>query len=486
MTVNAQTARLHRRELFLLATTEAWERFSYYGIRGLLVLFLTSSATSGGMEWHADAALRLLGWFAAFVYVLPVLGGLCGDRLIGSPRAVRVGTAVLIVAYGLLAMSAWLQQRLHTSAGCLAAIQSSSDSAACAAARYGTLTGTLMFAALALIAIGTGLFKPNITALVGRLYEKNDPTREGGFLIFYLFMNIGVVLCGLVIGTLGERVAWHFGFLAAAVAMMLSAIVFARSRSASPHGSGFLPVTRAQEQSAGIDARSSDPRPSEPKPPMLSRAERAAIAVLGILGVFATLFWVGLEQTAGLLNLFAFEHTQRHYAGLTIPATWFQSLNPLFVFLLAPTFTILWKTLAARGADLRTEWKFVLGLVAMASAFALMSMAAHGLGAGSLVSPGWLVAAYFLLTVSELCIWTISLAAVTRLSPRRHEGLVIGLWYMAIAIGGWCAGQIGALTETIPMGEVFALLSKMFLLGAVLLAIVSPLTGWLTRRAVAV
>lgn len=505
----AQTARLHRRELFLLATTEAWERFSYYGIRGLLVLFLTASATSGGMEWHADSALRLLGWFAAFVYVLPVLGGLCGDRLIGSPRAVRMGTAVLIVAYSLLAISAWLQQKLHVSAGCLATLQSSGDGAICAAARHGTLTGTLMFTALALIAVGTGLFKPNITALVGRLYEKNDPAREGGFLIFYLFMNIGVVLCGLVIGTLGERVAWHFGFLAAAAAMILSAIVFARSRSGSSQGGGFLPVTRTQAPAVGVDVSAANPVPGQPagpdqalslapaqkldgrgprgpKPPMLSRAERAAIAVLGILGVFATLFWVGLEQTAGLLNLFAFEHTQRQYAGLTIPATWFQSLNPLFVFLLAPTFTILWKTLAARGADLRTEWKFVLGLVAMASAFALMSMAASGLGAGSMVSPGWLIAAYFLLTVSELCIWTISLAAVTRLSPRRHEGLVIGLWYMAIAIGGWCAGQIGALTETIPMDDVFALLSKMFLLGAVLLAIVSPLTGWLTRRAVAV
>jgi len=482
MTVNApgpQADRRHRRELFLLATTEAWERFSYYGIRGLLVLFLTASATSGGMEWHADSALRLLGWFAALVYVLPVFGGLCGDRLIGSPRAVRLGTGVLVVAYVLLALSAWLQQRLHVSAGCLAVAQVGGEGAACAA-RYATLTSTLMFAALALIAVGTGLFKPNITALVGRLYEKNDPAREGGFLIFYLFMNIGVVLCGLVIGTLGEQVAWHFGFLAAAAAMMLSAMVFARSRSGSSGGPVILPAALERMQAAEAGAPSGGRKPSA-----LSRAERAAIAVLGILGIFATLFWVGLEQTAGLLNLFAFDHTQRQYAGLTIPATWFQSLNPLFVFLLAPTFTVLWRTLAVRGADLRTEWKFVLGLVAMASAFALMSMAASGLGA-ALASPGWLIGAYFLLTVSELCIWTISLAAVTRLSPRRHEGLVIGLWYMAIAIGGWSAGQIGALTATIPMGDVFALLSKMFLCGALLLAIVSPLTGWLTRRAVAV
>ena len=208
----------------------SWERFSYYGIRGLLVLFLTASAANGGMQWHADSALQLLGWFAALVYMLPVLGGLCGDRLIGSTRSVRVGTAILIVAYALLAASAWLQQSLHASAQCAAASQSNLPSTLCGAAGHARLTSTLMFTALTLIAIGTGLFKPNITALVGRLYEKNDPAREGGFLIFYLFMNIGVVLCGLVIGTLGERVAWHFGFLAACVAMMFSAVVFARSR----------------------------------------------------------------------------------------------------------------------------------------------------------------------------------------------------------------------------------------------------------------
>lgn len=439
-----------RGELILLAATEAWERFSYYGIRGLLVLFLTASASTGGMEWSRDTALQVLGWFAAFVYLLPVAGGWCGDRWMGSARAVRVGTVILILAYGLLAASAWLQQTLHASGA--------------------AWPRTLMFVSLALIALGTGLFKPNITALVGRLYAKDDPAREGGFLLFYLFMNIGVVLCGLVIGTLGEQVAWHFGFLAAALAMVLSAIVFARSRSAA--GVSLEQVEVAQ--------------PSMTSAAAFSGSERAGIAVLAILGVFATLFWVGLEQTAGLMNLFAFEHTQRQVLGLTIPATWFQSLNPLFVLVLAPVFAALWKVLATHGSDPSTEWKFVLGLVAMASAFAMMSLAASSTNAGALANPSWLVAAYFLLTISELCIWTISLAAVTRLSPRRYEGLIIGLWYMAVAIGGWCAGQIGALTARMPMDEVFALLSRAFLVGALLLAAATPLTARLTRRAASV
>lgn len=452
----------------MLATTEAWERFSYYGIRGLLVLFFTASATTGGMEWSRDTALQVLGWFVALVYLLPVAGGWCGDRLMGSQRAVRMGAAVLIVAYGLLAASAWLQQSAHASPRCAVVAGSGAiDSFVCS----GLNSRTLMFAALALIAVGTGLFKPNITALVGRLYQKNDPAREGGFLLFYVFMNIGVVLCGLVIGTLGERIAWHFGFLAAAFAMVLSVIVFSLSRSNS-----------SEWRAAEVVQRRTDASQSIP----LNNGERAAIAILAILGVFATLFWVGLEQTAGLLNLFAFRHTQREFLGMTIPATWFQSLNPLFVFMLAPAFTVLWRRLATRGADPRTEWKFVLGLVAMACAFAVMSLAAQKPGDGSLANPGWLIATYFLLTVSELCIWTISLAAVTRLSPRRHEGLIIGLWYLAIAIGGWCAGQIGALTVRIPMDEVFALLGKMFLVGAFLLAAVAPVTGRLARRAASV
>ncbi|MGD9599278.1 MAG: peptide MFS transporter [Steroidobacteraceae bacterium] len=470
-----------RRELILLAATEAWERFSYYGIRGLLVLFLTASATSGGMQWHADSALRLLGWFAALVYVLPVAGGLCGDRLIGSQRAVRAGTAILVVAYGLLAASAWWQQTLHVSARCAAAAQAGLQSAASFGCSS-SLPRNLMFSALVLIALGTGLFKPNITALVGRLYRKNDASREGGFLLFYLFMNIGVVLSGLVIGTLGEQVAWHFGFMAAAAAMLLSGFVFSHSSSSLRRQADLrVPATESGAAAASGEDQIAVARGWAG----LSRGERAAIAVLAILGVFATLFWVGLEQTAGLLNLFAFENTQRQFGDVTIPATWFQSLNPLFVFVLAPTFAVLWRTLAARGSDLRTEWKFVLGLVAMASAFALMSLAARGSGGEALASPGWLISAYFLLTVSELCVWTISLAAVTRLSPRRHEGLIIGLWYMAVAVGSWCAGQIGALTASIPMGEVFGLLSRMFLFGALLLALATPLTARLARRAAA-
>lgn len=433
--------------MFLLAITESWERFSYYGIRGVLVLFLTASAASGGMGWSADSALRLLGGFVALVYVVPVFGGWCGDRLIGSRRAVRWGTMTLVLAYGLLAASALLQR------------SGQSEHAQ-----------WLMFVSLVLIAIGTGLFKPNITALVGRLYEKHDPAREGGFLLFYLFMNIGVVLCGFVIGTLAERVSWHSGFFAAAIAMVLSGAFFAKCRAGE----------RALLEPAALE-RQMEPRISVP----LSASERAGIAVICILGVFATLLWIGLEQTAGLLNLFAFEHTQRELGEFTVPATWFQSLNPLFVFVLAPAFAVLWKRLAVKGKDPSTEWKFVLGLVAIACAFGLMSLAAGVTLAGKLANPGWLVAAYFLLTVGELCIWTISLAAVTRLSSRRHEGLVVGLWYLAIAIGGWCAGQIGALMATIAIADVFGILSALFVAGALVLAALTPITGRLMRRALA-
>lgn len=432
-----------RRELILLAGTEALERFSYYGVRGILVLFLTASAAAGGMAWSAESALRLMGWFVGVVYLLPVAGGWLGDRLIGARAAVRAGAALLIGAYALLAVSAaWRSV-------------------------------PLMFAALALIAMGTGLFKPNITALVGGLFDGNESGREGGFLVFYLFMNIGVVLCGFVVGTLGERVGWHAGFVAAAAAMALSIALFARSRA--PGGGSRAGSPQAHAVASKRQAEGSPQLP-------LSRSERAGIALIGILGVFATVFWMGLDQTAGLLNLFAFEHTQRAVAGLTIPATWFQSLNPVFIIALAPCFAWLWGRLAARGRDLRTEWKFVIGLVSTAGAFAVMSLAADQ-PADALASPAWLLAAYLLLTIGELCIWTISLAAVTRLSPQRHVSLVVGLWYLAIAIGGWCAGQVGALVAHMSSQRVFALLATIFAVAAIVLSLITPFTARLLRRA---
>lgn len=423
-------ARVAGRELILLAATEALERFSYYGVRGILVLFLTASATAGGMAWSAESALKLLGWFAAIVYVLPVMGGWLGDRVLGPRRAVRFGAMVLVAAYGSLAMSALSRSQ------------------------------SLMFVSLALIAIGTGLFKPNITALVGSLFDGEESGRERGFLIFYLFMNIGVVSCGFIVGTLGEKVAWHYGFAAAALAMAASVLLFATTRT--------LGRVRREQPTAADRARFND-------------AERAGIALIAILGVFATVFWMGLDQTAGLLNLFAFEHTQRDVGSVTIPATWFQSLNPLFIIALAPAFAWLWTTLAAKGRDPRVEWKFVLGLLATGGAFAVMSLAADKPD-GALANPAWLLGAYLLLSIGELCIWTISLAAVTRLSPKRHTSLIVGLWYLAIAIGGWCAGQIGALIGHWSTDKVFSLLATMFVVAAAVLSVAAPFTARLHRR----
>lgn len=414
------------RELILLAATESLERFSYYGVRGILVLFLTASAAAGGMAWTAESALKLLGWFAAVVYVLPVIGGLLGDRMLGPRRAVWMGAAVLVAAYSVLTIAA----------------VSRSES--------------LLFASLVLIAVGTGLFKPNITALVGSQFDGNESGRERGFLIFYLFMNIGVVSCGFIVGTLGERVAWHYGFAAAAVAMASSVMLFVKSRSDGA-------VRRETRDAVAF-----------------TRSEWAGVKLIAILGVFATIFWMGLDQTAGLLNLFAFEHTLREVGSLTIPATWFQSLNPLFIIALAPGFAWLWTALAQKDKDPRTEWKFVLGLIATGGAFAVMSLAA-GQPDGHLANPAWLVAAYLLLSIGELCIWTISLAAVTRLSPKGHTSLFVGLWYLAIAIGGWCAGQIGALVAHLSPSQVFALLATIFGVAALLLSAAVPFTARLHR-----
>jgi POT family proton-dependent oligopeptide transporter len=428
------------RQLLGLAITEGCERFSYYGIRGILVLFLTASAAKGGLHWDQAAALRLIGWFVAGVYILPVLGGLFGDRFSSARRAVWLGTAVLIFAYSCLAAAAWLQ-------------------------RSGVGPVWPLYTALVLIGVGTGLFKPNITTLVGRVYRNDDPARERGFLIFYLFMNVGALLCSFVVGTLGEDVAWSLGFLAAAIAMVISGICFSRWRP-----SAGAPQAHMR-------------RSSSFKAAPLSQSEKAAIAMVAGLGICATIFWVGLEQMSGLLNLFAFHDTRRDVWSFRIPATWFQSLNPVLGIALAPIFAVVWTRFAARGLWLRAESKLLLGFVAMACAFAVMNVAAHTAQLGTSVSPFWLVGAYFLITVGELCIWPICLAATTRLAPQRHSSLIVGLLYLAIAIGGWCAGQIGALVEHMRLEDVFRLLSGIFVVAAVLLAAALPLLGRLGRRA---
>ncbi|MEX0735180.1 MAG: peptide MFS transporter [Steroidobacteraceae bacterium] len=428
----------HPRGLVLLSVTELWERFSFYGVRGLLVLFLIGPSASGGLGWTESAALRFLGWFVGVSFLFPVLGGWLADRWIGTSRAVLTGGCVLIAGYGALAAVAFI-----------------ADGANSELAIDGAVLVVLLYGSTALIGVGTGLFKPNVTVLVGRLYSRADPKRDEAFLIFYLAMNLGVVLCFFVIGTLGEGVSWWSGFAAAAVAMMISMAGYVAFRHR-------LSPSRTLESEAGTDLEST----SGP----LSSEERRRIQLIAILWLFAVLFWAGFEQMAGSLNLFAARFTDRTIGDFVVPATWFQSLNPFFIIVLVPCIAMLWQRLGRSGLQLQAHSKFAIGLSAMAIAFVVMTIAASHVGSdGARVSGMWLITAYFLITLGELSLWTTSLAFVTKFAPARYSGLAVGLWYLALALGGFLAGWIGSLGGGSSMSIVFSGLGGAFAAAALVL-----------------
>ncbi len=424
--------------LILLSITELWERFSFYGVRGLLVLFLIAPPETGGLAWTESAALRFLGWFVGVSFLFPVLGGWLADRWIGTSRAVLTGGCVLIAGYGALAAVAYVASGGNAER-----------------AVDGTMLSYLLYVSTALIGVGTGLFKPNVTVLVGQLYSRADPRRDEAFLIFYLSMNLGVVLCVFIIGTLGEGVSWWSGFAAAAVAMVISMAGYIGfwHRLLPSHAVATEPLTDHESTSGP-----------------LSKEERRRIQFIASLWLFAVLFWAGFEQMAGSLNLFAAKFTDRTIGDYTVPATWFQSLNPFFIIVLAPGMAMFWQWLRKRGLDLQAHSKFAIGLSAMAIAFLVMTIAAaHVESDGSQVSGMWLIIAYFLITLAELSLWTTSLAFVTRFAPARYSGLAVGLWYLALALGGFLAGWIGSLGGASSMGVVFSGLGGAFAAAALVL-----------------
>ena len=398
------------RGIYLLFAVEMWERFSYYGMRALLVLYLVD-AQHGGMGWDRAPAQRLYGWYGFFAYVLPVLGGAAADRWLGTRRAILIGG--LIIAAG------------HF---CLAT----------------PIAGTF-FAGLVLVVVGTGFFKANVSTMVGQLYRERDPRRDPGFTIYYMGVNTGALLGPLVCGYLAASPhwGWHYGFGAAGVGMVLGLVFYVALRNRYLPGIGLAPTrvaSRAGEKVA--HAR-------------LTREERDRIIALLVIFFFVIFFWTGFEQAGSSMNLFAQERTNRDVFGYLVPAAWFQSLNPVFILLLGPVFAALWVLLARRGREPSTPIKMTAGLAFMALGFVFMVVGAQRNAAGALVSPMWLVAAYLLHTVGELCISPIGLSLVTRLAPVRLGAFFMGMWFLATGIAELVAGQLAALSERIGRGELF-------------------------------
>jgi proton-dependent oligopeptide transporter, POT family len=403
VTAPARTERTvlgHPRGLFLLFATEAWERVQYYGMRAFLVLFLVDRVH--GLGWTEARALTLYGWYTGLSYLSTVAGGWAADRSLGQRRAVVIGGTLMMLGQFLCA----LKQEL------------------------------LLYAGGALLILGNGLFKANVSTMVGQLYRPGDPRRDAAFTIFYMGINLGAAVGPFLCGTLAEKVDWSLGFASAGLGMAIGVgiFVFLHGRLlpadvGAPPGRG-----RLRERDAG--ARGT-----------LGPAERDRIIVIVVITFFVSLFWAGYEQGGGLMNLFTDRSLDRRLLGYEVPTTWFQAVNPIFIFTLGPLFAWAWPRLAAGGRDLWTARKMGLGMLALAVSFGLLFFAARRAEAVGRAAMLWMIAAYFFQTLGELVISPVGLSMVSKLAPTRYASALMGVWFLSNAAGNKLAGSIGALAE---------------------------------------
>lgn len=481
----------HPPGLYALFTTEMWERFSYYGMRALLVLYLTKA-----MGYSRSDALALYAVYTGLVYLTPLIGGRLADLFLGQRKAVFIGG--ILMALGQFALSR--PELLHLGLG--------------------------------LMIVGNGFFKPNISVMVGSLYPQGDPRRDGAYTLFYMGINLGAFLAPLVAGTLGERTGWGYGFMSAGIGMVLGLLTFIftqkmlRGAGLPPGREGGVRETLRPRDWVEIGAISGvvaavvygaiaawpSLRPlwspaflegshtgkflyeggiliavliafiwaTEPK----AKAEMAElhepftavdwqrIGVIVVISLFSILFWMGFEQSGGTLNLFADEKTNRHVFGREIPASLFQSINPVFIISLAPVFALLWTRLAERKFPLPSVAKQGLGLVLLSLGFGVMYLADRNAAAGP-VSPLWLVGVYLLFTVAELFLSPIGLSLVNKLSHPRVASLMMAFWFLCTAAANFLAGIMEELIKPFDF-NLWVFLGVMALVPGLLLLALTP------------
>ncbi|PYP19636.1 MAG: MFS transporter [Gemmatimonadetes bacterium] len=408
-----------------------WERFSYYGMRAFLILYMTAPVAAGGLGFDVPRASSVYGTYTGSVWVTPILGGLVADRILGAYRSVLLGGIVIALGHFTLALRAL----------------------------------PFFYTGLALIVIGTGLLKPNATTLVGSLYDEQDARRDAGFSIFYMGINLGAFIGPLLAGGLAQKVDWHLGFACAGVGMTLGLIQYVLGRDRlRPAMERVASRVRRAAPVAGAPARAGGGAILGFTP-----IEWGRIAAVVVFFVFAALFWAAYEQAASTLNLFVDRYADRTVLGWTVPSSWFVAIQPLFVILLSGVFAWLWVWLGPREPS--TPAKFSLGLLFVGLSFVLLlpAGAIAQRGGGVLVSSLWLVGAYFLQVVGELCLSPVGNSAVTKLAPPRIVGMMMGVWFLSIGAGNKLAGWVAGLSASVPLTTLFGALAAVTLVAALVL-----------------
>jgi len=488
----------HPNGLSTLFFTEMWERFSYYGMRALLTLYMTSKAVDGGLGFSESYSSAIYATYVSSVWYLPLVGGWLADKVLGARRAVLIGGIIIACGHYSMAIDS-----LPT-----------------------------FYAGLILIALGTGLLKPNISTMVGQLYEPSDKRRDAGFSIFYMGINLGALISPLVTGFLAQsetfkRViesmglnpakSWHWGFAAAGVGMTLGLVQYTLGRSRLK-GAGEKPkketptVTSGQKLDlvtvamsvvgalvgAAFGYRYDAGWVSVPfwtvcgyfigylggTTRLLKGDELKRVLVIFILVAFSVIFWMTYEQAGSSMTLFADRLVRNEIFGWSFPSSFWQSVPAIFVVVpLAPLFAFIWAKMGDRQPS--SPAKFALGLLFAGIAFGVITFAASLTGAGR-VSPWWLVVVYFIQTMGEMCLSPVGLSTISKLAPVRMVGLMMGVWFLSISIGSYIAGRTSALFEKgTPeiLTRAFGIFAGITLAAALLLAVLTPLIKKMTPQA---
>jgi POT family proton-dependent oligopeptide transporter len=419
----------HPRGLATLFFTEMWERFSYYGMRALLTLYMVGSVMQPGLGFPDAKATHIYGLYTMMVYLMGVPGGWIADRYLGHYRAVLVGGIIIACGHFTMAISGI----------------------------------PFFYTGLILIVLGTGLLKPNVSTIVGTLYTRDDPRRDAGFSLFYMGINLGAFIAPLVTGWLGQKINWHIGFAAAGVGMVLGLIQYVYGRKYLVAASeASTPQTAAVESAAALPQKS------------FTKQEWGRIAAALILTAFALIFWAGFEQAGSSLTLFADRATRLTILGFNYPSSWFQSVEPLFVIIFSPIFAWIWLTAGRREPS--SPAKFTMGLFFLSLSFLLIVPAARYFQShGERVSPMWLVGLYFLQMAGELCLSPVGLSMVTKLSPPKIVGFMMGVWFFATAMGNYVAGWVAGLVGHRSYSEVFMIAFVTAAVVTLILAVMIPI-----------
>ncbi|WP_162426411.1 peptide MFS transporter [Pontibacter pudoricolor] len=445
----------HPKGLYLLFFTELWERFSYYGMRGLLMLYLTKTALEGGLGYSvADAAL-IYGYFTGFVYFTPIIGGWLADKFIGHRRAILIGGVLMALGQFSLFSTPYIGVEM-------------------------TYLGLL------LLIIGNGFFKPNISSIVGNLYAQGDPRRDSAFTIFYMGINIGAFFAPLVCGYLAEdyfatkavvngvetvtNYGFQYGFLAAGIGMVIGQLVFNTLGPKLLGDLGLKPVKAETDEATG------QPKKAD----KLTKEEIDRVSVIFIISIFVIFFWAGFEQAGSSLTVYTDKYIDREVFGYLIPTSWFQSVNPLFIVMFAPLTAQLWLFLAKRGKDLSIPTKMGMGMILLGVGFFFMVGAVMERGgvedATIKASLAWLIATYFFHTIGELCLSPIGLSMVTRLAPVTLVSMLMGVWFLAPFIAQIAGGYIASYVEELGAMTIFATIGGFVILaGLILIALTRKL-----------